>query len=219
MSEYQENFGTFPRKGVLFHFHFAKLYLYSHVFRGLGNSPIPPHFQECAHGAITAATSILDMLISDSDVKAALVGLPCYVQSMIGFACMFLAKMATIHGDSLLERDVVVDLISRLKVVYATTPVGKWHLVNLMANGLDKILVMLRTAAAPERKQGRDNGGTPLEQAGFPCDQSTMRQVDLFMADLDPYFLMDTGLTFGPTEQMYTGQSDLGFEDPGRGFS
>lgn len=37
--------GNYPRKGVKLHFHFAKLYLCSHAFRGI-DSNIPPELQE-----------------------------------------------------------------------------------------------------------------------------------------------------------------------------
>ncbi|KAF4468374.1 Zn 2cys6 transcription factor [Fusarium albosuccineum] len=142
--EYQENFGTFPRKGALFHFQFAKLYLFSHIFRGLGDSEIPMAFMDAAHGATAAATSIINMIITEPDVRVALVGLPCYLQSMIGFACMFLAKLNIIHGDKMIQRRVVIDLISRLIEVYRMTPVGKWHLVHLLPKGLDRIVAMLQ---------------------------------------------------------------------------
>ncbi|KAH7228618.1 hypothetical protein B0J15DRAFT_473245 [Fusarium solani] len=51
--DHQENFGTCPRKGALFHLQFAKPYLFFHIFRGLGNSEISIAFMDAAHGATT----------------------------------------------------------------------------------------------------------------------------------------------------------------------
>ncbi|KAK1633315.1 hypothetical protein BDP81DRAFT_397214 [Colletotrichum phormii] len=83
--------GRFPRKGALLHFHFAKLHLYSHIFRGLsGDSPIPHHFLDCAATAISVATSTIDFINTDPDVAAGVVGMPSYLHCMTAFACMFL---------------------------------------------------------------------------------------------------------------------------------
>lgn len=47
--ERHDKIGGFPRKGALLHYHYAKLILYSHVFRGPRDSPtIPPHFLDSA---------------------------------------------------------------------------------------------------------------------------------------------------------------------------
>lgn len=236
--EYQENFGTFPRKGAVFHFQFAKLYLYSHVFRGLHDSIVPGPFLEAANGAITAAVSIINMILTDHDVEAGLVGLPCYIQSMIAFTCMFLAKLTSIHGDDMIERKVVVDLISRLVVVYRATPVGRWHLVPLMADGLEKMVGILqeRQRVGPQvgRLSGRGSTGRHVAQGGADAGAAlsgdgeqipveaiynlgAVGQLDISTMNLDPQFLMDTrmgmgmGLGLGPApEQPFFGD-EFGF--------
>ncbi|KAJ3539905.1 hypothetical protein NM208_g5293 [Fusarium decemcellulare] len=207
--EYQENFGTFPRKGALFHFQFAKLYLFSHIFRGLGDSEIPMAFIDAAHGATTAATSIINMIITEPDVRVALVGLPCYLQSMIGFACMFLAKLNTIHGDKMIERRVVIDLISRLIEVYRMTPVGKWHLVHLLPKGLDRIVAMLQQprSARPNNVFGSQ---TAEGETGPTVQLTDLDQFDMSMVNLDPYFLMDPGMGMTSSETSFLGHAELG---------
>ncbi|CAH0044505.1 unnamed protein product [Clonostachys solani] len=142
--EVQEGFGTFPRKGCVFHYQFAKLYLLSHVFHGLGCSPIPSEFLEAAHGATAAAMAILNIIITEPVVREALVGLPSYVQSMIGFACMFLMKLITNHGNQLVDRYQFIDLLSRLVATYQATAVNSWHLVHHMGDGLERMLRALR---------------------------------------------------------------------------
>ncbi|RMJ10920.1 hypothetical protein CDV36_009417 [Fusarium kuroshium] len=211
--EYQENFGAFPRKGALFHFHFAKLYLFSHVFRGLQASAVPPAFLEAAHGAASAAVSILNMIILDPDVRAALVGLPGYVQSMIGFACMFLGKLTTMHGDEMVERSLVIDLLSRLVTVYRMTPVAKWHLVHLMANGLERMLTMLQQP----RPIGQVDPASSLAQAqpgsGVALSSEDMCQLDMSLANPYPYFIMDSRIGVGVTGPLYLGRDDLGYNE------
>jgi hypothetical protein len=197
----------------LFHFHFSKLYLYSHVFRGLGKLAIPDHFLEAAHGAITAATSIINMILTDADVKSSLVGFPCYVQSMIAFACMILAKLATTYGDDLVERHIIVDLISQLIVVYQNTPVGKWHLVHLMPNGLNKILKTLQGSnkdSSPSLLYNREVDNSPSNLTG---DFGLIGQFNMSMLQADPNFLMDpVNLILDPSEQYHFGGGAYSFE-------
>ncbi|KAJ0123746.1 hypothetical protein J7T55_012215 [Diaporthe amygdali] len=202
--EHHERIGTFPRKGVLLHFHFAKLHLYSHVFRGLRKNPIPSYFLEPASSAAAAATAIIDLLIADADIQPALAGMPSYMHSMSGFACMFLAKLAMIHGDQLIERQKVVDSITRLAGFYRSTPVGKWHLVNLMADGLDKIVETLRatgtsmSSAQPrlELATAESEGGdfASLMNPGFSGESAF---------SFDANFLLDSNMSLGAPELMY----------------
>ncbi|SPO07184.1 uncharacterized protein DNG_09878 [Cephalotrichum gorgonifer] len=207
--EVQQGFGAFPRKGAQFHFFFAKLYLYSHVFRGIRNSTVAPHFYQEARGAVFAATSILEMIINDPDVRAALVGLPCYVQSMIGFACMFLAKLtSSVHGRELVEREIVTDLVSRLVVVYRGTPVGKWHLVHLMADGLEKMIAILEGEAGV---RAREMQQWPREHANDDNYVDMGVQLDMIM-NLDSQLMMDIGIGLGPS-YAFMGGDFMGFDE------
>jgi len=149
--------GTYPRKGALLHFHFAKLYLYSHVFRGLRDATIPAHFHECATHAVHSATAIINLHLNDPDVGEAISGLPTYIHSMTGFACMFLAKLAMTQGDEMVQRSTVTDLITRLVSLYRAQAVSKWHLIKLMAGGLDKVVQTLSTSepASPTSKRAQ----------------------------------------------------------------
>lgn len=218
--EVQEGFGPFPRKGALFHYYFAKLYLYSHTFRGKNTAVLPPELSEPAHGAVAAATSILNMIISDEDVRAGLVGLPAYIQSMTGFACMILARLACTHGDSkLVETATVIDLISQLKEVYKATPVGKWHLVHLMPRGFDRVLATLQ-----QHKPAEDEispGGTVIRNGmGNYAQGPPMLSENTAAFDLDPFFLMDDmSLDYSAPQHLYMNQLHPGFMDHHSGFS
>ncbi|KAH6897415.1 hypothetical protein B0T10DRAFT_184501 [Thelonectria olida] len=140
LQEQYEHIGSFPRKGVQLHYHFAKLHLHSHVFRGLSSdSPIPHYFLDCTVAAVSAATSTIEFILTDSDVAAGVVGMPSYLHCMTAFACMFLTKVVTKYGGDLVELDKVRDLITRLIRHFRSVPVGKWHLANLMASGLEKM--------------------------------------------------------------------------------
>ncbi|KAK8139819.1 hypothetical protein PG984_000942 [Apiospora sp. TS-2023a] len=197
--QHHERIGGFPRKGVLLHYHYAKLILYSHVFRGLHDASIPAHFLDPAASAVTAATNTVNVLISDPEIKPALVGLPSYMHSMTGYACMFLAKLATVHGDQLIEKPLVVDLTSRLAALYRSTSVGKFHLMNLMADGLDKVTVALQSSMAPNDRADPDSldASTHLFSPAAAGDS--------MFSDIDPNFVLDYNVTMGASHLMYLG--------------
>ena len=224
--EYQEGFGAFPRKGIQFHGSFAKLYLYSQAFKGVGNSHLPPQLSECAFKAVSVAMKIIEMIILDEDVKAGLVGLPSYIQSMTGFACMFLARLVSLHGDMFVQRDHVISLIMRLKQVYEATPVGKWHLAYLMPKGLERILAMLQQRQASFASAGDQTGNAARPADSHAPSQhqvissesriqdtnvSTFVHMDETMANLDPYFLMDSGINLASSQHFH---DTFGFFNP-----
>ncbi|KAF5526176.1 Transcriptional activator of proteases prtT [Colletotrichum aenigma] len=145
LPEESENIGRFPRKGAKLHFHFAKLHLYSHIFRGLsGDNPIPYHFLDCAATAISVATSTINFILTDPDVAAGVIGMPSYLHCMTAFACMFLIKVAVKYGGDLIEPDRVWDLTTSLVRHFRSLPAGKWHLANLMAPGLERMAATLK---------------------------------------------------------------------------
>jgi hypothetical protein len=151
--ELHESIGEFPTKGVILHHHLAKLHLHSHVFRGLKGAPVPHHFQDSAAAAVAAATAIIETVLTDDDIREGLVGIPHYIHSMIAFACVFLLKIAAQYSGQYIEDAVVFDLTTRAVQQFRSTPVGKWHLVHLMAEGLDKMLAkktLTPTAVATE---------------------------------------------------------------------
>ncbi|GME48319.1 putative transporter [Neofusicoccum parvum] len=138
--------GDFPAKGVLIHFHFAKLYLHSHVFRGLEAAApptLPPGLHDSAAAAVAAATSIIELLPTDADLRGGLNGMPAYLLSMTCFACVFLLKLTATTtaagGPALVQRDLVARLAAGLVECFRASPVGRWHLVHLMADGLERL--------------------------------------------------------------------------------
>ena len=217
LQEHHEHIGGFPRRGVLLHYQFASLHLHSQVFRGLNDCSVPAHFMDSAGSAVAAATAIVNMLVTDPEMQPALVGMPSYMHSMTAFACMFLAKLAMIPKDDLVDRTYVIDLISRLVELYRSTSVGRWHLVNLMSDGLENVVKTLRKpavvnpggtqggeAATPMRAhtaQGLAGNGFP--ESGFASDGSY---------NFNANFLMDTNMTLGASPLMYLSNGPSAFD-------
>jgi hypothetical protein len=165
-TELRQSIGDFPTKGVILHHHFAKLHLHSHVFRGLEGGDVPIHFRESAAAAVSASTAIVEMLLSDPDVRDSLVGIPHYIHSMIAFACVFLLKVATQHSGQYIEDGLVFDLTARVVQQLRSTSTGKYHLAHLMADGLEKMAASkYQSPAAPHMHMTAFNGDV---QPGVP---------------------------------------------------
>ena len=101
---------------------------------------MPSYFGSSAVAAVTAATSIIETVLTDNDIRDGLVGIPHYIHSMIAFACVFLLKIAAQYSGQYIDDAVVFDLATKAVEQFRSTPVGKWHLVHLMAEGLEKML-------------------------------------------------------------------------------
>ena len=138
--------GNYPRKGVGLHFHFAKLYLSSHVFRG--RSASTAHFtsemDEIASAGIVSASSILNTIISDPEIRSHLYGLPTYFITMITFATIFLLNLATKYPHiSYLHKDEVLGLIGRI-VTTLEEVCAKMHPRHLLVS-ISKSLTRIQT--------------------------------------------------------------------------
>lgn len=120
---------------------------------------MPSYFQESAAAAVTAATSIIKLVLTDPDIRDALVGIPHYIHSMIAFACVFLLKVSTQFPAHYIEDAVIFDLTTRAVQQFRATPVSKWHLVHMMAEGLEK-MINKQTRSPSASITARPNGAS-----------------------------------------------------------
>jgi hypothetical protein len=147
---FQENrrVGNYPAKGVGFHFHFAKLYLCSHAFRGVpaGESAtqcFTPELEEIANAGVLSAMSILRVIVSDDEFRSFMNGLPLYFDTMLAFAVVFLLKVATkyatvIRIDTSKILSLVTQTVSALREI--TQTMHRQHLLVVIAEGLERLL-------------------------------------------------------------------------------
>ncbi|KKK16519.1 hypothetical protein ARAM_003071 [Aspergillus rambellii] len=141
------NVGNYPQKGVGFHFHFAKLYLCSHAFRGAatqGGAPcLTPDMEEIANTGVLSAMSILRVIVSDEEFRSFLNGLPLYFDTMLAFAVVFLLKVATKYATTIrIDTGKILSLVA--KTVEAlqeiTHSMHRQHILVVIADGLGKLL-------------------------------------------------------------------------------
>ncbi|CAG8255483.1 unnamed protein product [Penicillium salamii] len=143
-----QNVGNYPQKGVGFHFHFAKLYLCSHAFRGIAASGdmarcMSPELEDIANTGVLSAMSILRVIVSDHEFRSFLNGLPLYFDTMLAFAVVFLLKVATkfanvIRIDTAKILTLVTDTVAALSEI--TREMHGEHLLVVISGGLRRLL-------------------------------------------------------------------------------
>ncbi|KAH8697401.1 hypothetical protein BGW36DRAFT_167455 [Talaromyces proteolyticus] len=144
------NVGNYPQKGVGFHYHFAKLYLCSHAFRGVPpaqdrRQSLTPDMEDVANTGVLSAMSILRVIVSDDEFQSFLNGLPLYFDTMIAFAVVFLLKVATKYATAIrIDTAQILSLVSQTVAVLRdiTRSMHRQHLLVVIAEGLEKLLWM-----------------------------------------------------------------------------
>jgi hypothetical protein len=116
---------------------------------------------------------------------------------MIAFACVFMLKIAAQYSGLYVDDVVAFELTTRAVRQFRGTPVGKWHLVHLMAEGLEKMIakrtvVRGDASRADEHVSNRDDvvvegGGDEGGgfEDGFSFGASSFLNFDTGMLDLD----------------------------------
>lgn len=96
--------GSYPSKGVVLYYHFARFQLNSLALRALpppsaaSSESLSYDRREAANIAISAATSTLTLIFEEPDLRRALTGVPIFTHTMVAFSATFLLKMAKTWG-------------------------------------------------------------------------------------------------------------------------
>lgn len=107
ISKDMPTYGTYPSKGALLYYHFARFQLNSLALRGISirQSPedaIPVNMswdrREAANIAISSAINTLKLIIEENDLYQALIGVPIFTHAMIAMCASSLLKMALAFG-------------------------------------------------------------------------------------------------------------------------
>lgn len=143
-----EYVGNYPRKGADLHYHFAKLYLCSHVFR---KAPVAegeplqlgPELKEFAEIAVHAATSILQAIISDEEIQSYFHGLPAYFDTMMAFAFVFLLRVTIKDPVNMwMDEAGIAETLDKLVVCLEgiTETMHSHHLLTSIAQSMRRLL-------------------------------------------------------------------------------
>lgn len=136
---------TYPSKGVVLHYHFAKFQLNSLSLRALSPSNTPVFSmdrKESANIAISSAMACLNMVLEEPDIRDAIVGVPIFTHTMVTFSAVFLLKVAVNWNSAYLSIDgrQVRRLVERVIELMTCVSAGEKHLTRHIARGLSKML-------------------------------------------------------------------------------
>lgn len=166
--------GSYPSKGVVLYYHFARFQLNSLALRGVrwpSDEPLCLNRREAAMAAISAAMSTLLHITGEEDMRRALNGVPLFTHTMIAFCATFLLKVAAIWargGDHLSQSlglgfnlaEIVslarrtADLLARV----AEEEVSEKHLMRLIVAGIREMLQRLALAVGDDAMEARPSG-------------------------------------------------------------
>jgi hypothetical protein len=96
--------GSYPSKGIVLYYHFARFQLNSLALRALPppsaatSETLSYDRREAANIAIAAATSTLTLIFEEPDLRRAMTAVPIFTHTLIAFCATFLLKMAKTWG-------------------------------------------------------------------------------------------------------------------------
>ncbi|KAG4428916.1 hypothetical protein IFR05_015603 [Cadophora sp. M221] len=141
--------GNYPRKGVGLHYHFAKLYLCSHAFRGVSTEAVASgaalsaEMRETADSAVLSATAILRSINTDDEFQSFMSNLPLYFDTMIAFASIFLFRISTSYSHVIQVDAVEIMKLLRESIVVLeriASAIRPIHLLARITEGLRRLL-------------------------------------------------------------------------------
>ncbi|EGX91947.1 Fungal specific transcription factor [Cordyceps militaris CM01] len=154
--------GNYPRKGVALQYHFSKLYLCSHAFRGSATraarmqtqSPdVMLELDDIANGAVRSAMAILRSVNADEELQSFFDGLPIYFGTMLAFSVVFLLKVSAkyfgfVQVDAREIRPLIAETVAALEKV--TAKMHRRHLLVSMTKGMRGLVQKMKLQDAPE---------------------------------------------------------------------
>lgn len=155
---------TYPSKGVVLHYHFAKFQLNSLALRAITSStPLSMNRKEAANLAISSAMATLNFVLEEPDIRNAIVGVPLFTHTMIAFSAVFLLKVAwkwNVGNGLNIDAHHVQDLVQNIINLMGSAKASEKHLTYHIAKGLERMLERLRHWEAGQQLVMVGSGGT-----------------------------------------------------------
>ncbi|RTE79434.1 hypothetical protein BHE90_006065 [Fusarium euwallaceae] len=181
--EPHEQIGDFPAKALTLHYHFAKLFVSSHVFRGhsshAGENPLPAEYHDIAQVAIKSAKGIVDLITQDLDIRAGFVAMPHYYHTMIAYACSFLLRLASNNHNHLgIEQQDILNSILQVTELCQSTQCTRYHIIHWMGSGLREIAENHKQAMVNQSSNYANHDEQVLEEGIDEDPESSTRRPD-----------------------------------------
>ncbi|OLN87248.1 Transcriptional activator of proteases prtT 2 [Colletotrichum chlorophyti] len=187
-----KHISNYPAKGVILHYHFARLLLFSICLRGLNPSDPSDQYamseerRQFINLAIASANAALELILTDVDMRRAVIGVPLYLLTTIAYAAMFLMKVHAQWKPAKLDvhYEEVVSLIDRVVVLLEESHRCVRHVAHYIGRGLSNMLDKFKERGPQERQQAV--GGQPAQpgQPGQPMPQ-VWNEGDMVQQQLD----------------------------------
>jgi hypothetical protein len=175
---------SYPSKGVLLHHQHAKLQLNSLALRGfqkIACEEMSVERRNYANLASSCAISVLRIAIQEPEMRAALVGVPLYIHTMITYAAVFLLKVQQQWRALQLDLDsgLVHDLIGQVIRLLNDGKSGERHMSYHIASGLTKLLQQQQHSADMSTLQIERSSRAGVEPYIENANQSEYPAVDM----------------------------------------
>ncbi|KAG9250326.1 uncharacterized protein F5Z01DRAFT_629717 [Emericellopsis atlantica] len=152
------NISYYPVKGVTLHYNFAKLLLFAVCLRGLSPSQqylISQERRIFIDRAIESASAVLRLILDDSDMRRAIIGVPLYLLTTIAYAAIFLMKVQSewrAAGFKIAYNEVVSLLEAAVAVLNDCHACAR-HVAHYLGKGLGAMLVKFKEREAAYQAQ------------------------------------------------------------------
>jgi hypothetical protein len=167
---------NFSRRVFDLYFHSAKLYLFSHVFRGSQDTKLSGAdngIERFAKEAVKSALAVIKTLVDDTEPSSWLEKLPSYMATMMTFGCVCLVKVSRLQGLWTLElqNEDIIGYLRRLIQVLRSSPI------------VDPSHPLLSIARSLEAVTGEQHGYDSLTWSGIRDLDLDMGVFDMFTND------------------------------------
>lgn len=140
-----EYISQYPAKGVYLHYHFARLLLFSICLRGIrptAQYSMSQERRQFVNLAISSASSALELILNDNDMRRAVIGVPLYLLTTMAYAALFLMKCQSQWSSANLDitHDGVLHLIEGTVTLLEETKSCVRHVAHYIGRGLRGML-------------------------------------------------------------------------------
>ncbi|KFG78669.1 putative fungal specific transcription factor [Metarhizium anisopliae] len=160
----------YPAKGVILHYHFARVQLFAICLRGLRPSEqfrMSNERRELVNLAICSAFGALELILNDPDMRRAVLGVPLYLLTTIAYACLFLMKAQTQWRSANLNirHETVASTIEGIIILLEETSPCVRHVAHYLGRGLNGMLQKFKEHNAMEKQQVQNGQPVPVSYA------------------------------------------------------
>lgn len=176
---------------MVLHYYYARLQLFSLCLRGISPSAqfiISPERRQFINLAISSASSALQLILDDQDMRKAVIGVPLYLLTTIAFASMLLMKVQSRWKFAQLDisLDAVTSLIEGIISLLNDNHGCVRHLACYIGRGLRTMLDKLKRDEAQEQQRLSASQSSPQSWVGSNMVQDWNQW--MFSSEMMPQF-------------------------------